>query len=52
MEIASIDCIDPLIDEFVKKRKERVITAVKKRISGLNTDRKITKTRKQKWEGK
>ena len=37
---------------FIKKNKERLITAVNNNIDKIRSDRKTTKTGKQKWEEK
>ena len=54
--LASIeDCIDSLIQEFedcIKKSKERLIKAATGSIDNISTDKKTTKTWKQKWEEK
>ena len=54
--ISSIEnCIDVSIqglENYIKKSNERLITAAHNGISNIRPDRKMTKTRKQKWEEK
>ena len=51
--IASIeDCVDAAIQgfaDYIKKSKERLITAVSNNCDNIRTNRKKTKTWKQKW---
>ena len=47
------DCIDASIqglEEYIKKSKERLITAANNSNNNISTDRKTTNTRKKKWE--
>ena len=49
------DCVDVSIqglDDYMQKSKERLIIAPSNRIYNIRTNRKTTKTWKQKWEEK
>ena len=48
-------CIDASIqrfDDYIEKNKEKLISAISNSYSNIRTNRKTTKTRKQKWEEK
>ena len=40
------------LEEYIKKSKERLITAANNSTDNIRTNRTTTKTRKQKWEEK
>ena len=49
------DCVDDStqgLEDYFKMNKERLITASNKSIGNIRTDRKTTKTKKQKWDEK